>query len=636
MKYILEMIFFILIFSLSLLEGQLLLKQGDIHKVMEDIFQQHVNKKEVSLSIFRQATKNFIEQADPDHVYLLDSEVPTLSDQELEALILRYKKGDYSTFVSMNETIQKAFLRARKWRLEHKGDYSRWMDEAKESLYKDSWEDWAKTPKELEGRWESYFKSFVEQWIHHFGKGREKELLQKFEEELSDKEDLYLYRSHEGEPLSGAEKENLLSLHILKALAAALDSHTKIYDPTEALDMRIRLEKGYKGVGIILEKGNEGLRVAEVLPNSPAAKSQLIFVGDELLEVNGENLRNLDLQEALNLIREAPDEKVTLTLLREGKKLIRIELNKSHILLDIGRVKVSQQTFGNGIIGVIKLDTFYQGNGVSSEKDVKEAIDKLDDQNLRGLILDLRDNSGGFLTQAVKVAGLFITNGVVVISKYSSGEEKIYRDLDGKADYKGPLVILVSRMTASAAEIVAEALQDYGVALIVGDDHTYGKGTIQSQTVTDEKSASSYFKVTVGKYYTVSGKTPQLRGVLSDIVVPGPLSHLEIGEEYLGGAISQDTIPATYADKLEDVDPKLKKWYLQYYSPSLQPREKEWQRLLPELRKKSAERLSHNQAYQNFLREKKEAFEPNHDLQLEEAYNIVKDIIYLDHKKELK
>ena len=149
--------------------------------------------------------------------------------------------------------------------------------------------------------------------------------------------------------------------------------------------------------------------------------------------------------------------------------------------------------------------------------------------NLRGLILDLRSNSGGFLSQAVKVAGLFISDGVIVISKYSNGEEKFYRDVDGKTVYDGPLVVLTSKATASAAEIVAQALQDYGVALVVGDEHTYGKGTIQTQTVTDNRS-TSYFKVTVGKYYTVSGHTPQKEGVKADIVVPGRWSKEKIGE----------------------------------------------------------------------------------------------------------
>ena len=169
--------------------------------------------------------------------------------------------------------------------------------------------------------------------------------------------------------------------------------------------------------------------------------------------------------------------------------MITVPLVREEIAVDEDRARWNYEIFDGGIIGKIKLDSFYQGdNGMTSENDVREAIKQLDKQgNLRGLILDLRENSGGFLSQAVKVAGLFITNGVVVISKYFNGEEHFYRDMDGKISYDGPLIILTSKATASAAEIVAQALQDYGVAIIVGDEHTYGKGTIQSQTVTENQ-----------------------------------------------------------------------------------------------------------------------------------------------------
>ncbi len=175
---------------------------------------------------------------------------------------------------------------------------------------------------------------------------------------------------------------------------------------------------------------------------------------------------------------------------------------------------------------------------------------------LLGLVLDLRNNPGGYLTQAVKVAGLFISDGVVVVSKYSNGEIQYYRDLDGNPQYTGPLVVLTSRLTASAAEIVAQALQDYGVALVVGDDRTYGKGTIQAQTVTDT-GASSYFKVTVGEYFTPSGKSPQLTGVKSDVLLPGPYSKTKVGEKYLDHPIAADHIAPSFNDDLKDIDAQI-------------------------------------------------------------------------------
>jgi carboxyl-terminal processing protease len=314
--------------------------------------------------------------------------------------------------------------------------------------------------------------------------------------------------------------------------------------------------------------------------------------------------------------------------------------------LNNDRVDVRSEVFGNGIIGIITLHSFYQGDGVSSEQDVRNAIEKLQKKGiLKGLILDLRDNGGGFLSQAVKVAGLFITDGVIVISKYANGDERIYRDVDGKALYDGPLIILTSKATASAAEIVAQALQDYGVALIVGDEHTYGKGTIQTQTVTDNQS-SSYFKVTVGKYYTVSGHTPQKEGVKADIVAPSHWHREEIGEMY-ADSLDADVIPPVYNDLLQDVPVNLRSWYIKYYIPKLQKRTSVWRDLLPTLRKNSEYRIANNKNYQYFLKGSSNNGEENEseeewsvtdkknknygedDLQVQEAVNLLKDMIIL-------
>ena len=148
------------------------------------------------------------------------------------------------------------------------------------------------------------------------------------------------------------------------------------------------------------------------------------------------------------------------------------------------RIKSSYEVVEGGIIGKITLHSFYEStDGVSSEKDIKEAIrDFRRKGELNGLVLDLRENSGGFLGQAVRVAGLFVSNGVIVISKYGKGDVHYLRNIVGKSYFNGPLVVLTSKMSASASEIVAQALQDYGVALVVGDERTFGKGSIQYQT----------------------------------------------------------------------------------------------------------------------------------------------------------
>jgi carboxyl-terminal processing protease len=248
---------------------------------------------------------------------------------------------------------------------------------------------------------------------------------------------------------------------------------------------------------------------------------------------------------------------------------------------------------------------------------------------------------GGFLMQAVKVSGLFVTSGVVVVAKYSDGDVRFFRDIDGHAYFDGPMVVLTSKASASAAEIVAQALQDYGAAIVVGDGRTYGKGSIQHQTVTNANS-ENFFKVTVGRYYTVSGRSTQIDGVISDIVVPTQFHKREIGEVTLDFPLPGDAMLPSYEDMLVDLDWESKRWYLKYYIPSLQKQESTWHSMLDVLKKNSAQRITGNAPYQEFIRELSEGAgfyddssdleEDKVDLQMTESVNIVEDMIQLESK----
>lgn len=643
-----------------------LLKTADVHRIMNQIFAKHVDKKLMTDAILHNAFKVYIEQFDPHSIYFLESDVEPyihIDEARLASISSEYKRNDFEDFEQLNEAIQNAILRARIIRKD--------LAEQKEILFKESKEAvvsggppykfFAKTPEELRERIRKSLVNFLRSERARYGddavSARKAKLLAAYEERLRTFENTYLFVKDNGEPLPPAAKENLFVMHLLKALASSLDSHTTVYNPAEAYDMRIRLEKGVNSIGVSVKQTSQGLFISNMVKDGSADRSKAIQVNDQILKVNGQDISDLGVGQVMDLLQGNKGEGVVLSLKREADETpqqFEVKLYKEPVILDEDRASYTSENYGNGEIGIIKLDSFYQSEtGFNAEKDVRNAISALENSGpLRGLILDLRKNSGGFLTQAVKVAGLFITNGVIVISKYSNGEEKFYRDMDGKEAFDGPLVVLTSRFTASAAEIVAQALQDYGVAIIVGDDHTYGKGTIQSQTVTED-GASSYFKVTVGKYYTVSGKTPQLQGVKADVVVPSPFSNEHIGEEYLEYALSQDRIPAVYKDPLKDIDPNLKSWYLKYYIPTLQHPISTWRDMLGALRKNSEYRLNRNPSYQIFLEGntqklpeaivKDEELEeslakpkesPKDDLQLREAINVVKDMIYLQTKSQ--
>lgn len=641
--------FLVGIFCFSLLnakEGELL-QTKDIYKVMDEIFHQHVDQKEMSTDLMRDAFRVYIEQFDPNHIYFLDGEVTPflqLSESQVKDLITSYQKKDLSAFTRLNDAIQKSIERSRELRKEVNRSQSEIFKASQSNTSDSKNEGFAKTIDELKARIKNDMARFIHGENERYGsaqvtKRREDVNIALYEKERRLRENQYLAIDDADKPLPAPEKENLFSLHVLKAMTNSLDAHTSVLNNREAQEMKIRLEKKYLGIGIELKKKGKDIVITKVMTDSPAAKSGSIKVNDRLVKVNDKPVTNEALSTVLELLQGTQGSSVTLEVKHPNiDNLIPVTLTREIILVNEGRVETAYELFGNGIIGKVALHSFYQGpNGVSTDADLREAIQKLRKQgNLRGLIIDLRDNTGGFLTQAVNVVSEFISRGIVVIAKYANGDEHIYRDVNEMDIYDGPIVVLTSKETASAAEIVAQALQDYGVALIVGDEHTFGKGTIQSQTVTGNDSKSSFFKVTVGKYYTVSGHTPQKEGVKADIVVPSELNKEAIGEEYLEHTLSSDTIPALYNDPLTDIDPAMRSWYMRYYSPTVQRKNTEWQSMVPVLKKNSEYRINNNKEYQAMMKRLNQnehnddvvSFTDN-DLQMEEAVNIVKDMILL-------
>lgn len=630
--FYLKRFFFFLLLSTHVF-AQAPLEKKDVHEIMDEILSSHLTEKKLSQKIFDKSLENYIELFDPKKVYFLKQEAKLYyepSVPSLQRMKEDYKNNQFTTYEVLNQSINKASLRAQKIRQQIKEEVKQalGLDDIIASLLPLS-EGYASTEQELVNRWKIFFVYFAKGQ-----KGAKKLSLERLFEEFDQSMRLFEQKyelSWDNTPLA-KEQQSFFYMHILKALTQALDAHTSFLDEQDAEEIRMRLEKEYNGVGILLKQIPEGWMVRSVIAKSEAEKSSKIFAGDILLAVSGKEVKKLPLEDVKHLLR---GEKGTLVklLLRRNQETFTVVLTRGVVQVDEGRAKASLIGYRDGVIGVIKLDSFYQGeNNVSSERDVKEAIASFKKQGkLLGLVLDLRENTGGFLHQAVKVAGLFITNGVVVVSKYSDGRAKIWRDMDPSIIFEGPLVILTSKMTASAAEIVAQSLQDWGVALVVGDPQTYGKGSIQTQTVTDN-NGSGFFKVTVGQYYTVSGKSPQQTGVRADIIVPSPLSyqfpHNE--EAFLG----KSRIDEQFQDLLADIDADIKPWYARYYSPFLQRKVEQWRDYLPSLKERSRLRLTQKGDHSLLVRETDFDRIKSQDLQLQEAIDIVKDMVLLEPKIE--
>ncbi len=635
--------------------SQTSLKIDDISRVMDRFFSLHIENKQLSPAIVRRSFKIYIEQFDSEKAYLLESEVLpylNLSDRRAEEILTRLKSNDYSDFIALNELMQNAIIRAQAMRSVLASELVKQEIELDSSA---SPSQFAGSERDLMGRQKTRMVRF---YLFHQARTRldtqerKSKVFALFEKKVRRIEGNYLFLTAENRPMSHERMDHLVSLRIIKSFAKSLDTHTSFFSPEEAADMRMSLEKQFEGVGVILSEGIDGIMIAELIKGSPAEQSGQIKVNDLLVEIDGKPTQRAAFEEVLEMLKKKDKGDIVLGFKRldfqtNSENQFQVSLRKRPIVMKEERIESSYEVVKDGIIGKIALHSFYENSdGVSSEKDIKEAIQAFRQKGeLRGLVLDLRENSGGFLSQAVKVAGLFVSNGVIVISKYGKGEVHYLRNVVGKSYFNGPLVVLTSKMSASASEIVAQALQDYGVALVVGDERTFGKGSIQYQTVTDER-ADYFFKVTVGRYYTVSGKSTQIDGVIADIVVPTPYAAYNIGEKYLEYPLSADKVDSAYTDSLSDLDESTQKIFQKRYLPYLQRVVPFWKKMLPTLKKNSADRMAKDPSFKAFfsaqektrLRSKSippntidEAFHSNmDDIQIQEAVNIVKDMLLLE------
>ncbi|MDG0818018.1 S41 family peptidase [Bdellovibrio svalbardensis] len=345
----------------------------------------------------------------------------------------------------------------------------------------------------------------------------------------------------------------------LDSFARALDPHSSFFSRDVLEDFEIQMRLSLEGIGATLSSQDGFTVVEQLVPGGAAAKSGLIDPQDKIIAVGQEkgameNVIDMDLKDVVKKIRGNKGTKVRLTILRksgEGKKRFDVTLTREKVNLEDEAASISyvdKEVNGKKVkLGILNFPSFYADSrrgGRSSAADMKKLIKEANEKKVDGLVLDLSNNGGGSLEDAVKIAGLFFATGNVVkqSSKNEGRAEAALRDTDSTVDWAGPLVVLTSRISASASEIVSGTLQDYKRGVIVGGDHTYGKGSVQS--VLPIPNNLGAIKVTVGMFFVPSGKSTQHRGVDADIVLPGPFSTDDIGEKYMDYSLPPKTIEA--------------------------------------------------------------------------------------------
>jgi carboxyl-terminal processing protease len=367
------------------------------------------------------------------------------------------------------------------------------------------------------------------------------------------------------------EREDILQLY-LTSLAHVYDPHSDYMSPSEAANFEIsHISLSLTGIGaqLVWEDGNT--KIKELIAGGPAALSKQLRPSDKIVAVaqgDGEpvDVVEMPLKKVVEMIRGKKGTEVRLTVVPaknpDTKKVISLIRDEIQFKEQFAKARVYDYSDVDGVaqkIGVITLPQFYD----NCASHVEALIDRLKKENISALVLDLRRNGGGILDEAVQLTGLFIKKGPVVQVKQPRKDADVLNDNESKLAWDGPLVIAVGKLSASASEIVAGALQDYGRAVIIGDQSTHGKGTVQQVLSLDTIVPKGIvenpgrLKMTVSKFYRVSGSTTQKQGVTPDIILPSIYDYLDIGEAALDNPLPADqTTPATYT-ALDQVKPFL-------------------------------------------------------------------------------
>lgn len=617
------------------------LKPEDIHNKVNEFLYNHISQKRLTSDIMERAINNFVELLDPQKLYFTQEEVNLWlnpSKEQLDQTLKAFYKSDFALFESI---YQKMILCIdRREGFEREIGQKKLLENvsAKELNLK----EWNKDAKEL--------KDFL-----HKMRSIQAKFSQKLDKDFKDKFFVLIEkrRKWREQEIIGSSKEEqgpILYTYILKAIASALDSQTDYFSPDEANMMMQQVQQRLLGVGVRLIDDLTGFKIVDIIEGGPAKNQGGLEVNDKIIAVDHEPVVGMDIYQAVQMIQGKENTLVTLTVMREEAnsneqaKTLDVTIKRGGIVIEESRLQAFVEPYADGVIGHLILHSFYQDPSSSSSEDLYNKIcDLKNNYNLKGIILDLRNNTGGLLIQGVAISSFFVGKGIVATTKQYDGSIYHFRNEQPDLVWDGPLVVLMNKASASSAEIVAQSLQDYGRAIIVGDCCSFGKGTYQITSILpniSQVNPKGEHKITQGMYYTVSGKTPQLTGVISDVIVPGYLSETEYGEKFSKYPVPNNSIESGYDDKLADISPWQRSYYRKNYLNNLQTKMNTFTKHIPTLKANAEKRIFQNKDYQHFLKSLKEedsseeASLASNDLQLLETYNIMKDLIYFYEKEQ--
>lgn len=523
----------------------------------------HYVQKDLNDEFSKHVFTNFIDGLDPSKRYFTKDDIKEFSkykyqiDNQLKESDIAFYNLVYNRFLSKIKNAKKYYGALLKKPFNYK------KNEVIDLDYKKM--EYADSEKELVNYWRKQLK------LQTIDRIQEQENL---DEEKFEKDPTYKKRSFSSIEKIAREKvmTSMENLYIridelehkdwfstfLNSVVSAFGPHTTYMAPnikeTFDQDMSGKLE----GIGARLQKKGIYTHVVELVSGGPAWKQGELEEGDILLKVAQENEDPIDivgmrLDDAIKFIKGPKDTKVTLSVKKKIDGTTKdITIIRDIVQLDETFVKSSVVLKDGKKFGIIDLPKFYinfdDRNFRDSAKDMEKEIERLKDENVEGLLIDLRNNGGGSLDTAVKIAGLFVDKGPVVQVKYRNEDPVVREDIDKNTQWSGSLVVLVNELSASASEIFAAAMQDYNRAIILGGNQTYGKGTVQNiipinKFYPNYDKKLGFLKMTIQKFYRINGGSTQVEGVYSDIAMPTRFSYMSYGERDLEGALKWDKVP---------------------------------------------------------------------------------------------
>ncbi|MDG1045716.1 MAG: carboxy terminal-processing peptidase [Bacteroidia bacterium] len=432
---------------------------------------------------------------------------------------------------------------------------------------------YTQSEEELKDRWRRYLKYSVLTRLYADQKAQEKSLENKDTSFVPKSIDTLqaiarrsVLKTHRDwyKRIKRLERKDRLSMYV-NSITTVYDPHTNYFPPEQKEDFDIQMSGRLEGIGAQLQEKDGYIKITNIIPGGPSSLQGELKANDLILKVTQEGEEPVEIidwriSDAVKIIRGPKGSKVTLTVRKPDGNEQDITITRDIVVLEETYAKSLVLSDDDQIkAGYIYLPSFYADfqnpKGRFSWKDVKKEIEKLKEEKVQGIILDLRNNGGGSLDDVVKMGGLFIDKGPIVQVKEKGRPAQILEDRYSGAEWDGALVIMVNEFSASASEIMAAAMQDYKRAIVIGSSSTHGKGTVQrflplNRTLRNKNIPDlGSIKLTIQKFYRINGDATQLKGVRSDVIVPDNYMYLETGEQEHDYPLPWDQIKGSSYEK---------------------------------------------------------------------------------------